>query len=224
MNKVQLQKAGIPSIQGLQKYSVNRPEKEGIRQSLYDFQTYATAGFTSKAFFQVPVGQSSKTYDDTNMQAAGSLPSPQRFLIQSISIYLFSGVLASPANDAAAPFASSQGVNDIAAIAKAGNLTLTVGQKKYLQEAPLGRFPPSSGIVFNSSMAMATTTAATDSYNVTQYARFGGEVYKINPWILLEPTQNFDITLTFATAVATPSGVDARIGVVMDGILYRSAQ
>jgi len=38
------------------------------------------------------------------------------------------------------------------------------------------------------------------------------------------PNQNFDITLTWPTAVALPSGQNARLGVVMDGILYRQSQ
>jgi hypothetical protein len=41
---------------------------------------------------------------------------------------------------------------------------------------------------------------------------------------MLAPTQNFNVTLNFPTAVATPSGQNARIGVVLDGLLYRLSQ
>ena len=38
----------IPSLGDLQQYNVNRPGQiEGIRASLYDFQTYANAGTTT---------------------------------------------------------------------------------------------------------------------------------------------------------------------------------
>ena len=84
----------IPSLGDLQQYNVNRPGQiEGIRSSLYDFQTYAAAGTTTQyTFFQVPVGQSSKTLADTNMEAAGSLPSPKSFLVESIEVCIFPGL------------------------------------------------------------------------------------------------------------------------------------
>ena len=55
------------------------------------------------------------------------------------------------------------------------------------------------------------------------YAVFTGPVYQITP-VRLIPTQNFNVSLNWATAVALPSGVNGRIGVILGGFLYRLSQ
>lgn len=210
----------IPSLQDLQQYNVNRAgEIEGVRQSLYDFQTYATAGQTSLTFFQVPVGQNGKTKADTNMQIAGSLPAPQRFLIQSIEILFFSGKAVDSFTVAAA--ALPQQADDVYTVAKSGWLDLFIGSKSYLTEAPIGRFPPRTGMKLESALA---TNSATVGELKSEYASMSGVPYQMEPPILLVPTQNFNVTLNWPAAVALPSGVDARIGIVLNGILYRNSQ
>ena len=82
----------VPSLAELQQYNVNRPDQvEAIRQSLWDTQTYVDNSTTQLLFFQVPKGQSSKTMADTKMEAAGALPAPKSFLIQTIELYMFPG-------------------------------------------------------------------------------------------------------------------------------------
>lgn len=208
----------IPTLDDLQKYNVNRAGQiEGIRQSLYDFQTYAQAGQTSLTFFQIPVGQSNKTLADTNMEAAGALPAPKRFLIESIEIHFFPGNAVS----AFGAQAAAENINDVYDVAKSGWLDLFIGSKSYLTEAPLGRFPSSSGLGIFGAFADATTAGANMQSRI-DYARFGGKVYQMEPPILLVPTQNFKITLNWPTAVAI--NANARIGVVMNGILFRNSQ
>lgn len=215
----------IPDLADLQKYSVNRKgEYEGIRQSLYDFQTYAAAGQTSLSFFQVPVGQSSKTKADTNMQQAGSLPTPQNFLVEAIEVFLFPGVL--PGLHVTT-IAETEFTNDVYTVAKSGSLNLFVGSKNYLEEAPIGRFPPKTRLDVKATAAIqyheATATDSEEQVTV-DYSVFAGRPYFLSPPILLIPTQNFKVTLEWPSVVALPSGQDARIGVVLDGILYRQSQ
>ena len=215
----------IPNIADLNQYSVNRSgQAEGIRQCIYDFQAYAAVGQTSLTFFQVPVGQSGKTYADTNMSTPGVLPSPQKFLIQSIELHFFPGVLNSPVEDTATPFPSSQFVNDVAAISNNGFLELNIGSKNYLREAPLGVFPPKAHLVGNAAMATSIAGSTAASFNMTSFATLGGRPYFTEPPLLLEPTQNFNVTLNWPTAVALPSGIAGRIGIKLDGILYRLSQ
>lgn len=212
--------AGIPTLDQLESYNVNRAGQiEGIRQSLYDFQTYAATGQTSLTFFQVPVGQGGKTIADTNMEAAGSLPAPKRFLVESIELYFYSGALVDTFTVAAA--ALPQQADDTYAVAKSGSLNLFIGSKNYLEEATLGRFPPSTGIRVDAANA---SNSATVGEVKTQYATMAGRVYTMEPPILLVPTQNFKVTLTWPAVVALPSGIAGRIGVVMNGILYRNSQ
>ena len=208
----------IPSLQELQRYNVNRPDAlEGLKQSLYDFQTYPAAGTTQLNFFQVPVGQSGKTLADTNMEVAGSLPTPKHFLVLNVQVFFF------PAGNPSAVGAPSAStfVNDTWAVAKAGWLDFFIGSKSYLTEAPIVRFPPRNGLIVSSSQADSTTAAANQHTRIA-YANFGGAPYAMKPPILLVPTQNFRVSLNFPSAVAI-SG-DARIGVVLEGLLYRLSQ
>jgi hypothetical protein len=207
----------IPSLSELQRYNVNRPDQvEAVRSSLYDFQTYAQAGQTQLQFFQVPKGQSSKTFADTNMTNAGALPAPQSFLIQTIELYLFPGNAISAEGAATA----CENWNDVYDIFKSGWLELFIGSKAYLDEAPIGKFPPRCGVAGVAAVSQAGEVA--DSSIRVDYASFGGPVYELEPHILLVPTQNFTVTLNWPTAVGI--SVAGRIGVNLGGILYRNSQ
>ncbi len=202
-----------------QQFSVNRAGKEAIRSSLYDFQTYALAGQTSLQFFQVPAGQGGKTKADTNMEAAGALPSPKQFLIETIELYLFPGVPIDTVATTATNTAKQ--ADDLYAFAKSGYLDLFIGSKSYLTEAPLGRFPCSTGLRIDAAISGVFTAP---NMAKSEYAAMTGLIYRVQPEILLEPTQNFNVSLNWPVAVAMPSGVDARVGVVMRGLLYRNSQ
>ena len=134
----------IPDLNQLQTYSVNRKgEYEGVRQTLYDFQTYAAAGQSQLQFFQVPLGQAGKTIEQTNMDQAGALPTPKYFLVESIEIYFYPAAnISALQNDVLANLVDTDYSNDVQAVARAGALTYFIGSKNYLQEAPLNRFPP----------------------------------------------------------------------------------
>lgn len=212
---------GIPSLDELQSYNVNRPGQiEAIKSSLYDFQTYAQAGQTQLQFFQIPKGQSSKTLADTNMTTAGSLPAPQSFLIQAVEIYFF------PAGDPAqfGTQAAVENINDVYDVAKSGWLELFIGSKPYLDEAPLLKFPPQCGLTGWAALADASVATVNSStfQSRLSYASFGGPIYTLVPPILLVPTQNFTVTLNWPTAVALSAA--ARIGINMPGVLYRNSQ
>lgn len=211
------------AIQGasdLGKYRVNRPgQLEVFRQSLYDFQVYAQAGQTQLNFFQVPVGQSAKTRADTNMTLAGQLPSGQQFLAQSIEVYFFPGTIVPGVGPVANLIDGF--VNDVWAVAKGGELEFQVGSKLYLIEAPLMRFPPKTRLDGWAS-ENGNTTAGAALYTRTSYATVAGRPYPIDPYILLESTQNFAVQLNWPTAVAVTNA--GRIGVVLDGLLIRNSQ
>lgn len=225
-----MQGANIPSFDEIQRYSVNRAgEYEGIRQTLYDFQSYPNAGATQLSFFQVPIGQSGKTDDDTNLELAGQLPAPKHFLVQSIEVYFFPGDASVTVdnNDADDNLTAPNFTNDVQAVQESGFLDFFIGSKTYLREAPIGRFPPktclkpefAAAIQYNEGTASDSTRALS-----MDYATFGGRPYFVDPWVLITPTQNFNVRLQWASAVSLPSGTDGRIGIVLDGILYRLSQ
>jgi len=204
-----------PSQNARQQYSVNKAgQQEIIWNPLYDSGTYLLAGQSQLTFFQVPNGQSSKTFEDTNMEAAGQLPSPQSFLCTGICVEMFPAALPGR-NIAAASIASNW--NDIYEVFKSGYLEFNIGSKNYLRDAPVGKFPPSYRIA--GGAALATTTAAESA--VIDYASVAGAPYSIVPFTIPQ-TQNFKVTLNWDTAVGITA--DMPIRVTLQGFLYRDAQ
>lgn len=211
----------IPSLTELQQYNVNRPNQvEAIRSSLYDTLQYAQAGQTQLQFFQVPKGQSSKTFAETNMTAAGSLPSPQSFLIETIEIYFRPGELPGNLSAANTPIIPTF-LNDVYEFyTVAAWLELFIGSKAYLDEAPLLKFPPRCGLSGFAASSDAASTAT--SSTMVNYASAAGPIYELDPPILLVPTQNFNVTLNWPTANGLTA--NALVTVQLGGILYRNSQ
>lgn len=210
----------IRNVGDLAQFAVNRKDQlEVVRQSLYDFQQYGTAGSTQFTFFAIPQGQSSKTRADTNMPTAGSLPAPQRFAIQGIEVYFFPGVNPSAAGAAAG---IDNFTNDTWSFWKATAwLDLFIGSKSYITEAPVLRFPSSARLDGWAGMSDASTAGA-NLFARTSYASASGRPYIVDPPILLEPNQNFNVTINYPTAVSVSA--NARVGVVLNGVLVRNSQ
>lgn len=211
----------IPMDQ-LQPYNPNLPNSiESIWQPYYDFQSYPTAGQTSLTFFQVPKGQSSKTFDDTNMLLAGQFPAPTAFLITAIQVLFMPHWLVTAGGNmsvTAAVAAVNTNINDVGQVANTGNLILTIGSKPYLVDAPLGKFPPNFSI---GGLQAYSGTFAAGTYIATDFARTIGRYYEITP-LLVPMNQNFSVTLNW-NAVVTVANI-GRIGVILDGFYYRQSQ
>lgn len=232
---------GIPSLAQLRQFAVNRQGAEGIRQSLYDYLLYPTAGQAQFSFFQLPQGQglatalgavvgSVKTINDTNMDSAGMLPAGKSFLITSVEVPFYAGTvstantytLAIPSVFAVAAAAAVAGqVNDVASFYQSGSVKLFIGSKTYLEEAPIGRFPPKTQLSLD---AAVSSNSATVGEVALVSAKISGRPYMVEPPIYLENNQNFSVQLNFPAAVATPSGFNARVGIILDGYLYRNSQ
>lgn len=226
----------------LDRYRVNRPgQAEVVRQCLYDFNLYPTAGQAQLAFFQNPIGQgvtsslgaavgAPKGYADTNMQLAGQLPRPVSQLVESIEVVVEPGASAAAntfthANPAlfavAAAAAVMAQIADVNIIRISGWLEFFIGSKTYLYEAPLGKFPPKVKLELDAAVA---SNSATVGEVAAVSAKFSGRPYYLDPKITLDSLQNFNVTLKWPGAVATPSGFNARVGVILDGVQYRLSQ
>lgn len=209
----------IPDLTQLQQYNVNRPDQvEAVRSSLYDTLAYAQAGQTQLSFFQLPKGQAGKTLADTNMTNAGSLPSPQSFLIETIELYFYpNGAPGSFGAQVAPNF-----LNDVYTFYKKGGwLELFIGSKAYLDEAPLQKFPPRCGLSGFAAASDNTTTGAA-MQTLVDYASAGGPIYELDPPILLVPTQNFIVTLNWPALV--PLVAAGTVVCQLGGVLYRNSQ
>ncbi len=149
------------------------------------------------------------------MEAAGSLPAPKSFLVQTIELYAFPG---SGVSADSTTIAAAKNLQDMYAFAKGGWLEFYIGSKAYLDEAPLLKFPPRSGLT---GMAFAGDTTANTGTRI-DYASMGGPVYEMNPPILLVPTQNFKVTLNWSAAITLNANLPILCN--LGGILYRNSQ
>jgi hypothetical protein len=219
----------------------NPGQSEIVRQRFYDYQLYPTAGVTQLAFFQQPIGQgittalggtvgSGKTLWDTNLELGGTLPSGKAFMIESIEVVFFPGsvntantyTLQAPSTSTAVAAAAQMAqLSDVNSFYQSGMLELNILSKNYLRETPLIAFPPKTS--FNLDAAFATNSATTFSVNAMNM-RAAGRPYYIDPTIALQPAVNFEVLLRFPAAVATPSGFNARVGVILDGYFMRASQ
>lgn len=211
-----------PQMEALRRYNVNRAGQfEVIWQPQYDFQTYATAGATQFTFFQTTIGAGGTTLADTSIRSAGQFPRPQEFLITGIQVYFRPGE--EPETVGLADDAQQDFVNDVFAVLF-GNawLELFIGSKPYLQDGPLAKFTQQFKLMGDSAISDSSTAGASQK-SVISYATHCGRYYSITP-VKLPANQNFNVNINFPAAVATPSGNDARIGVILDGFLYRLSQ
>jgi cell wall-associated NlpC family hydrolase len=221
--------------------NTNPNQSEIIRQSLYDFVLYPTAGQVLLAMFSQPIGQgvttaiggtvgTAKTRWDTNLQLANTLPSGKALMVQSIEVFFFPGSVstantytpATPAQFAAvAAAALLLQNNDVNQFYQSGGLEFNVLDKNYVFETPLSQFPPQTSI---GQDAAVSSNSATTAEVASTFARALGRPYVfLMPFSLL-PAQNFAVNLIWPAAVATPSGFNARVGVKLDGFTQRASQ
>lgn len=194
---------------------------------LYDYQAYAAAGQTQLTFFSNPIGQGvtshpgstgPKTKADTNMTTSGILPTPQRFLCTGIQVMFRPG---SAVNASGAIATAGLNWQDVWSVAKSGYLEVQVGNKSIVLDGPLGVFPEDTRLAGMAAMADATTAAAS-LHSQIDYATFAGRPYEVTPFEI-PSSQNFSVTMNWPNAVALPSTVAGRVGIRLQGYLYRKA-
>ncbi len=233
---------GFPSAADFNARRVTNPsQSEVIRQRLYDFQLYPTAGVSQLTFFQNPIGTgitsalgatvgSAKTVADTSQELAGTLPSGKAFMIESIEVVFFPGsvstsntytVVAPNIFNATAAAAVLAQLADVNTIYQSGVLELNILSKNYVRETPLIAFPPKAQ--FNLDAAIASNSATTAEVAAVNM-RAAGRPYFVEPSIALQPAVNFEVVIKFPGVVATPSGFNGRIGVILDGYTMRASQ
>lgn len=232
----------LPTAADFNSRRVTNPnQSEIVRQRFYDYQLYPTAGATQFTFFAAPVGQGItsavggtaggvKTLWDTNLELPSTLPSGKAFMIESIEVLFFPGsvstantyTLASPVifNATASAAVQSQ-LADVNSFYQSGMLELNILSKNYLRETPILAFPPKANFNLDAS---ASSNSATTALNGAVNMRACGRPYFLEPTIALQPAVNFEVLIRYPAAVATPSGFNARVGVILDGYFMRASQ
>lgn len=227
---------GIPVINNVNwvkdQFAVNTDKYEAITQSLYDSGAYPTTGIAQLTFFQLPVGSgtgvisaAAKTPEDTNMQGGGAMPNMQAYVVTSVELDVQPAVPAFSAATLPAVFGAQavlSAINDVWKIRATGYLNLNIGQKSYLLEGPLMKFPASNDLEIDAAAADVSTAGASFQTRIG-YAKSVGPAYILAPNnLLLIPMQNFNATLNWATLSTVTTA--ARIFVRFMGQLIRAAQ
>lgn len=232
----------VPTPEDFDNYRVTNPnQSEVIRQRFYDYQLYVTAGAQQLTFFSQAVGQglttalgaaagTPKTYWDTNLDMPSTLPTGKVFMIESIEVDFQPGSV-STANTytpaalqafaVAAASTVGNAVTDVNNFYLSGMLELNVLSKNQLRETPLKSFPPKAGMDLSAAVASNSATVGETTFGL---AKATGRPYYLQPRISLFPGANFEVLLKWPGAVATPSGFNGRVGVIMDGYFMRSSQ
>lgn len=201
-----------------------------IWDPLYDSANYiGTTGQLTINFYSTPQGQGTttapgatgtKTIQDTNMQSAGQLTAGNAFYMTGQELLFYPGE--NP--ELAASTASGNFVNDTYVFSKNGVLTLTIGSNRiYLQDGPLGMFPPATRLAVAFALATYTDTATATNILTSSYGVLSGEVYTIVP-LYLTANLGFQEVLSWSAQQALPSANNARIFSRLRGYLNRNAQ
>lgn len=210
----------------LQAHVTQLAQQDVIYNPLYDSTTWASAGQTSLNFFASPVGQGTssspgftgtKTLADTNLNSAGQLTKGNEFFMTGQEFLFFPG--ASPETSLAAG-GTNGFLNDVYNASKSGYYTLQIQNRNYIQDGPLGIFPPSARLAVAAALG-GTDTAATNSILSNLYAAWAGEHYEITP-VYIEATLGFNASITWPASVTLSA--TARIFNRMTGYLVRNAQ
>lgn len=209
-----------PPIPALKGYSVNREGQfEVIWQPLYDYQDYDNAGDTQITFFTRTVGGGGITLATTNMRSQGQLPAPQEFLVTGLQLFFLPpDDVMTTANATADAVNNWNDVNNV--MNGLGHLQLFIGSKPYLDDAPLSKFTQQFKLQGLGNLATGDPAV---TYQAFDYAVHCGRYYSITP-VKIPKTQNFNVTLTFPTAIALTGTGNGRIGCILDGFLYRLSQ
>jgi hypothetical protein len=230
-----------PSLQEMAaNLAVDMGSIEVVKWELYDYLLYPTAGQARLGFFLNGIGQGlstspgnaglPKAITDTNLTGAGVLPAPQAFWTEEIEVMCDPGAVSTantftvqiPAQFAAAAAIGVQaGSLDVNAILTTGALQFTISQKPYYQCAPLHRAP---GLVRMQLDAALGQSSATVGEIVKEKAYATGSPLILDPGVGIMTAQNFGVDMFWPVAIATPSGFNARIGVVLSGWLFRGVQ
>jgi len=232
----------VPTAADFNRGRVTNPgQSEVIRQRLYDYLLYPTAGVAQLNFFSQPAGQgitsalgavvgTTKTQWDTNLVLPNQLPSGAAFMIESVEVLFLPGSSAAAntylpnvvkAFAAAAALTVAAYVNDVNTVYQSGMLELNILSKNYLRETPLLAFPPKAHF---SGFAAEASNSATVGEVAIALLKADGRPYYVEPEITIQPAVNFDVTVRWPAAVATGTGFNGRMGVILDGFTMRASQ
>lgn len=216
---------------------------QALRWQWYAWVTYPLAGASELNFFGNAVGQGATTLADTNLPKAGSF-GQTHFLVKTIStgIKLRTTDLSS-FTEANIPTADTRTIASdiIAGFTQAGVLTFSIGARPFATIPKPFMYAPPSGNEVDFDGTSVSNLSAAPLGNVAAQVPFASQtrnranVYRVDPNILIEAEQQFEVKLSFPSGLVpiiatglTPAINDTtnplKVGVILDGVLLRPMQ
>jgi len=194
---------------------------EIIRWTWYSFKAYAVGGATQILYFDQNIGQATNRLADTNMQVGGQLSGGEAMLVRNVR------VVPIPAN-ADAFVVSGPAV----ALTQWYNVLLnncwleaSVGDKKYIQGAPLTLFPSGMGLgaIYTANSVVAAGLVGPTNAAVVQNGHPSNmALWETDPPMYVPSTRTITVSLNWITAQAVTTA--GRLGVMLDGWRIRLVQ
>lgn len=187
-----------------------RGVEEVIRWTLYHIKDYATAGYTTRIFYDESEGSAGAGRADTNMKSIGALPGGEAQVVVSIGLIAIpaaADVFVAPTATQPVGLTEWYNVHTLDAW-----LELEVSDKLYLLAAPLTMLPPGFGFMPMMGGNSATQLSAGLLANgiPTNNSR-----YNMDPPITLLPTRPFVVRVRWSAARAVTTA--GRFGPALDG-------
>jgi len=216
---------------------------QALRWQWYAWVTYPTAGASELNFFGNAVGQGATTLADTNLPKAGSF-GQTHFLVKTIS----TGIKLKQQDTASftvanIPSADSRSLSSdiIAGFVQAGVLTFSIGARPFATIPKPFQYAPPTGNEPDFDGSSVASYAGAPPGNVSAQVPYATQtrnranVYRIDPNILIEAEQQFEVKLSFPSGLIpviatglTPAINDStnplKVGVILDGVLLRPMQ
>lgn len=198
--------------------------KDSQNWSFYDTLTYVAAGQQSLRFFQNPlgsvVGSTTKTKEHTNFRGVGQLPAGYKFVVEELQLMFRPGTTV-PVGKFGADV-DVFFVKDVYAFGRDGVLEFGVGDKFFVQEGPLGRFPPDTRLGVAGFCGVGGEVA--DVQTLVNYAQWEGRPFRLAN-VELRENQVFSIEALWPNGIkALPSTVDGEVKCFLRGVITRDVQ
>ncbi len=213
----------------LQRFAMLRQGEEAIPYTLFHHKNLAAGTLSVKyTFFNVPVGAqdpdtgAAASEEDTNMYQAGLLSAPNRFLVRKIHVPVTTITNETIPVGSVTDGAVESKVDDIAKVTLRGLVLFKLLNKEYLRVAPIAKFPAGYGLY--GALSAATTVAATTISNafVSNGMPSWNEGYP--DALPLETQTSFEGSVGFPKSPQPVTTNAIRLGMMLDGVMYRPEQ
>lgn len=187
--------------------------KEEVTWPLYDYQPVRPGGDSQMDFFQRPLGSQVEGFGvrgltSTNMYKAHQLPEHNAFYMTGLRVLFFPDFVQLRGN-------VKQDAQDIARVMLSGVLSFEIGDRLYLRDGPMCKFPACFPTYFGN---LKPDQRLTSWMKRGRYIEVAQQAYKAIVPVYIQDHLMFRVRIH---ELNTDLHAPGRIGVILDGLLVR---